>query len=307
MATYAEILLQILAGIDSVPDEYSAAVKRVQDEVFRSILPLLDKMKLDENGAVIANAANYATAAMISEELPNILDRAGMTDAIKNFASGLDEQKALTETLYETIIDDPKFRDLSSMWKASRSRAVNMMGESAVNTYVSEFTTAINNAIGSSSTFTQTISAIRSTTIGNPEIDGILYRYAKQNAKDAFSITNREYSEQINRKYGIVFYRYVGGTKDTTRVWCLDHVGNYYHKSDIEAMASQQWAGKARGTNASTIFTKCGGYNCDHIWSPVPVDKVPVEVLQDAIDRNLVNAADLPKRVLDKLGIEVES
>lgn len=301
MATYAEILADLTARMDSVPEDYILAVNKVQDGVLKRILPLLDNMQLDETGSVLANSNNYAIAAKIEEELPKILKQSGMTDAIKGFATGLDEQRALTESLYETILDSPKFRDLSPMWNASRNLAVDLSGSGVVNTYSTQLNQALNNAIGSSSSFTEVISTVRNTTTGTPELDGVLNRYAKQQSKDAFATTTRKYAEQINKKYGIEFYRYTGGLKDTSREFCEERKGNYYHKKEIEGWAGKDWAGKARNTTEATIFTLVGGYNCGHYLAPVPADKVPVDDLRRAIDKGYVKVEDLPERVRKKL------
>lgn len=305
MATYGEILAKLTGRMDSVPDEYVAAVNRVQDDVLRRILPLLDRMVLDETGAVVANSENYAIAARIEEELPRILRQSGMADAIKNFATGLDEQRALTDSLYETILDSPKFRDLLPMWNASRNMAVDLSGSGVVNVYSSQLTQAVNNAIGSGSSFTEVISTVRNTTTGTAEVDGVLYRYAKQQSKDAFATASRKYAEQVNRKYGIEFYRYTGGLKDTSREFCEERKGKYYHKKEVESWAGSDWAGKARNTNKATIFTLVGGYNCAHYLAPVPIDKVPVEVLRDALDKGFIKEEDLPRRVSEKMGLEM--
>jgi hypothetical protein len=294
--------------MDSVPDAYIAAVNKVQTEAYKRILPLLESLQLDPvTKQVLANAENYAISAQINQQMDAILIQSGMRTAITDFTSSLAEQRALTDTLYRTLLDDPRlsFAEFDAVWAASRAEAIGTVSTGAVGVFRDQVAGALNNSIGSSSTFSQTVSSIRNTVTGNAEVDGALSRYANLYAKDSFAITNRKYAEQVNKAYGIEFYRYSGGNKDTTREFCLERAGHYFHKKEIESWAGKQWAGKKRGTDTNTIFTFLGGWNCNHFLAPVPVDKVPVEVLENAIKKGWVKESELPKRVRGKLGLEV--
>lgn len=49
-----------------------------------------------------------------------------------------------------------------------------------------------------------------------------------------------------------------------SRPFCLERIGKYYKKDDVEKWANLKWAGKRAGTTKSTIFIYAGGYNCRH-------------------------------------------
>lgn len=66
-------------------------------------------------------------------------------------------------------------------------------------------------------------------------------------------------------KAGITKYRYAGGTIDTTRPWCKDHVDETYTEAEINTMWQSSWAGKKSGNP----FIVRGGWNCRHFWVPV--------------------------------------
>jgi len=88
----------------------------------------------------------------------------------------------------------------------------------------------------------------------------------------------REYAFQYKRaqgqilaeKYNVQYFIYQGTEIDTTREFCEARIGNIYSKDEIESWASEDWAGKIKGTNSTNIFQVCGGWNCRHDLMPVP-------------------------------------
>jgi hypothetical protein len=91
------------------------------------------------------------------------------------------------------------------------------------------------------------------------------------------SIIGRERINDVAQELGLEWYRYIGGVIRTTRDFCEERDGGYYHKSEIEEWAGEDWDGKIEGTDADNIFTYCGGYNCRHDLIPVDTDSVPSE------------------------------
>jgi len=302
MASYTDLVRKLASNVDKYPDAFADAIFKVQQRFLDEIIPLLNGFKLDELGNVLATAENYALSAQISERTGVILAETGYTEAMQKFGAGLVEQRAVTNSLYQNVLSNASldFIEFNAMYANASKTALNVIGQGAVTTFQTEFATVLNNAISSSSTFNQVINNIRISTVGNADVDGVLYRYAKQNAKDSFAVTNRAYMEQINNEYGIEFFRYAGSNMDTTRPFCLDRAGQVYHRKTIESWASKSWQGKNRATDKSTIFTLLGGYNCNHVLTPVPLDKVPTDVMQDALDNGWIDLEDLPSRIRGK-------
>ena len=76
---------------------------------------------------------------------------------------------------------------------------------------------------------------------------------------------------------------YAGGELPTTRPFCEERVGKFFHYKEIESWASENWAGKNSETTAQNIYEYLGGWNCQHTLIPVTIEMVPQEV----IDRNI--------------------
>lgn len=316
MASYNEIINKYGQGFDVYPEEFIQAISKVQNKFYREILPLFDNLVI-EDGVILANAENFAIANDIQNRLQTVLSESGYTAALRNMAVGMNEQKALTEALYTLVTDGAaaNFTEFAALYTNSQRTALQLIGEGAVANFSTQFTQALEVSISSSSTFSQLINNIRTVTVGNDEVEGVLERYAKQNAKDSFSVTARVYSNAIAKKYGVEWFRYGGSLMDTSRPFCEERAKKHYHVKEIELWGngtkccglkwpqSGTWAGRNRNTNAETIFTLLGGYNCNHVLEPASVRNVPKEKVLEAIDKGWVKAEDLPQSVRKKLGL----
>jgi len=94
------------------------------------------------------------------------------------------------------------------------------------------------------------------------------------------SVIGRERIADTAKELGLVWYRYIGGVIQTTREFCEERDGEYYHEDEIAEWADEDWDGKIDGTNAENIFSYCGGWNCRHSVIPVHESMVPEEDLK---------------------------
>lgn len=149
--------------------------------------------------------------------------------------------------------------------------------------------------------------------IGAENKDGALVRYTRQIANDGFAISDRSRVSVISESLGGQFYRYVGGTIDTTRCFCEERNGLYFHieevkawgdgditAGDLSASCGYPWAGMNAGTNSGNITSLLGGYNCLHSLIPVSEIEVPREVLLRAINEGYYTPNE---SIRDLLGI----
>jgi len=133
---------------------------------------------------------------------------------------------------------------------------------------------------------------LKQYVIGDNKKGGILERYVKQVHSDSLTQYIANYTEILTVDAGLEFYIYLGNRQGSTRCFCDERAGNYYHRKEIEAWGNGEdlgecdlgggtWAGMIAGTNASNIFTYRGGWNCEHQIVPTLTALVP----QDVIDR----------------------
>jgi hypothetical protein len=87
------------------------------------------------------------------------------------------------------------------------------------------------------------------------------------------------------------FFLYQGRPIKTTREFCAEREGKYWHREEIkqwgrDAAAGDGWDGMVEGTNEQTIFLHLGGWygarnSCRHVLLPVP----RLQVAQEDLDR----------------------
>jgi hypothetical protein len=317
MASYNDIIKRYGQGFDVFPEEFIKSISKVQNKFFAEILPLFDNLVI-ENGVILANAENFAIANDIQNRLQTILSESGYTAAMRNMAIGMNEQKILTEALYTLVTDGAaaNFTEFAALYTNSQRTALQLIGEGAITNFSTQFTQALEVSISSSSTFSQLINNIRTVSVGNSEVEGVLERYAKQNAKDSFSVTARVYSNAIAKKYGVEWFKYGGSLMDSSRPFCVERARKVFHYKEVEMWGngkkccglslpqSGTWAGKNRATNSETIFTLLGGYNCNHVLEPLGIRDVPKNKILEAIEKEWVKVEDLPQSVRRKLGLD---
>ena len=111
-----------------------------------------------------------------------------------------------------------------------------------------------------------------------PRAEDILQRFAR-NMNDLMSIG-----------FQLVWIKYTGGLIETSRDFCIEKDGGYYHVGEVRLWPRQEapWQGMLPATNKYTIFTNAGGYNCRHNFEYVDAKKVPQSVKDRARRKGFV-------------------
>lgn len=111
-----------------------------------------------------------------------------------------------------------------------------------------------------------------------PRAEDILQRFAR-NMNDLMAIG-----------FQLSWIRYVGGLRETSRDFCIERNGKYFHVAEVKLWPRQfgPWDGMLPNTNKFTIFTNAGGYNCFHTFEYVAASKVPQSVKDRARRKGFV-------------------
>lgn len=133
--------------------------------------------------------------------------------------------------------------------------------------------------IASGGRYRDLVQSVSNIVTGGDDSDGAILGNARTAVNDMVSIYERTATEAAATAVGAEFYLYQGRPIDTTRDFCRAREGKYWHKREIEEWGSMEWAGQIPGTNATTIFSLLGGYNCRHLLVPVARRDVPAEDL----------------------------
>lgn len=179
-----------------------------------------------------------------------------------------------------------------------------LLGESLNKPLFSKVESLLVNSVSQNALTTDLFLSMNTLITGGEQRLGALSSYTttNNNIRDEFSTSDREYTQQTADLQNIVWYLYAGGQVRDTRDFCEARDGKYFHKSEVRLWVtakqrgagnpspSTKWQGQRPSTTSSTIFTVCGGYNCNHSLMPVSIFSVPKAV----IERNIRNGNFTP-------------
>lgn len=274
----------LAARVDTIISKTEAALisraKKTQVELFDQMSVLLNKLTLDEQGNIIQNQANRSILAQ-----SNTYFNKGMGEyydslnSLPNTIANITTQNAL---YFETVLESftPSAQYIKSLQTQTVLQAESLLANEGIELALKQpITSILNQNINTSAAYSDLVKQLRTFILGNDQVEGTLLRYSKQIVTDTLFNYNRAMQEAVSANSGLEWIKYVGGVMDTTRPFCAARAGNYYHKTEVEKWASQDWEGKRKGTNSSTIFIYAAGYNCRHQIIYVHESTVPKNVL----------------------------
>lgn len=280
MATLRQLVNDRSDRLARAPEQLVTRVEKLQRGIFQRILGKLDQLKRTPAGAIERTAENLAKAAEITEELKGVLTGSEYLGALAQFAAEFDRAKATNDAILRKTFGEFTPSELSALTLAtSKARAVELLaGATATTGFLEPLRGAIEQAVTAGSSWVETVQQMSRLIGGSADTMGKLAQHVKQVAWDALAVADRSYAEAVATDLGVEWYFYSGTELPTTREFCRDRMGKYWHESEIRAWASLDWDGKMQeSTNSSTIFQNLGGWNCRHILVPVATSSVPAE------------------------------
>lgn len=300
MPTIEKILKAKLSLIENSPKTFVSRVDSVQEQLLKDLLEMVGELDT-ENGLIKATEANFAKIQQISNQLQGVLTQGEYVEATRDIIADMDKTKVLTDSYYKKVVTDyaPETR-LNEIYKANRASSVNtFIGETALNnTYLQPVKDALLSGISNEMPFSELVTNLKTLTVGDAEVEGKLKKYGKQIASTTFSKAERNYTSMVADELQVQFVRYVGGTIDTTRCFCEQRNGKYFHIEEVRAWGDGDlsaggldsscdtgggaWAGMIAGTNRGNIESNLGGWECDHSLVFVSEINVPQSVIDRA-------------------------
>lgn len=275
----------------ALANNFSNSVIKSEREIYLRILELLSTLE-KSGGNIALTESNLKIADLIKDELPKIVRESSYTKAVEDFISGINEQKALTDTYLSTTLSTTVSSTpfASAVFDQTKRNTIDLLINATPETdFLKSLENIIEVAVRSGQSWKETVELVREYAIGKEDA-GKLNQYSKQVAYDAIAINDRAYTSAIADELESEWFLYAGGELPTSRVFCQDRVGRFFHYKEIESWASEDWAGKNDETTEQTIYEYLGGWNCQHTLIPVTIEMVP----QDVIDRNIENGNYTP-------------
>jgi hypothetical protein len=307
--TLKELIEEKNKRLESVPDAFFSSVKKAERDIYLDILEKINKLET-KDGKFILSKKNLLIVEEINDELKEVVLGSDYLKAVKQFASEFDTQMKVNNKYFVKAFKDSFTPSelAEQMIKTSKRNAVASLIGDDLNSFLSPLKDILAESINAGNSFKDTVKAIREFVEGNEDVDGRLSNYAKQIAVDTFAISDREYTGVISDELESEWFVWSGGIIEPvysksgkqiggTRCFCYERNAKYYHYKEIEAWGGGDagvgvekdcgfpWSGMNENTNAQTIWSYAGGYNCQHSIMPVSVFNVP----KDVIERNLSN------------------
>jgi hypothetical protein len=289
-----EIVDKRLERYNSIPDKLVSGVDKAQIQLLKEVEDILATLDITD-GKIALTESNMVKVGKITEDLKKAFYGTDYVESVKSFIQEFPAQAKITNSQYKKMgidvaLDDDKA--LKVLMHGNQTASLDLLSENAVdNILLTPIKQALSQSVTAQASLSETLTTIRTFIGGDETIEGNLARYVKQVAYDSFATSDRSYSQKINDDLNLEWYKYTGGVLDTSRCFCDERNGKYFHKKEIEAWGNGEgdkfgcgypWAGMRKGTNGQTIFNYLGGYNCRHSLIPVMAEVVPPAIIERA-------------------------
>lgn len=314
MPTYEELLKEKIKRLDTIGEKFAGYSKQVQKTMLKNAITKLDSLARDKAGNIIANASNLNKINSIVDTVKVTLEGDEYQSLVSGLLNEMDKQALINDKLLKLQFDeltDNNFDFANALLrKIQATTEVNLLDVSTAN-ISNGLNQYLNTAISGGASYKDVQEYVQDYLIGAEGKDGSLVRYTRQIANDGFAISDRSRIKVVSESFGAEFYRYQGGTIDTTRCFCEERNGKIFHIKEIQAWGDGEitmgelssecgypWAGMNSGTNSGNIMDLLGGYNCLHSLMPVSEIDVPTEVLRRAMEEGFYEPSDTVRELL---------
>lgn len=290
--TPEEIALEKISRLKSVPDVLVAKMQGVEQGAFKRVIEMISSLD-QKDGIILNNEKNLSIINGLDSDLKDVIFNKDYFKSVADYSKQFSIQADITKDYFFTIeknfTDSEKYKQVL---EATQKSAIDLLSEDKfTEALITPLQQSLQSSIINGQSFADTVAVLLNTILGNDQIDGKLLSYVKSVAYDGFAVSDRTYTNVIAVSLGIEFYRYAGGEMKDTRCFCEERHGKYYHKKEIEdwgrgvnvGTCGAKWQGRNTGTNAATIFSFAGGYNCKHSILPVSIKSVPKADIDRAI------------------------
>lgn len=264
---------------------YARQIIGVQDQLYDDLVRILKDLELDAEGYIKQSAVNRKVLKDAQNSFDRIITKSRYNDFIEQHLRVIPTINSLNEEYFTAIAKS--FSSNKNFIKSLQTQTIE-----TVNSYLLQDGLAsqvklplnqiLSQNINSGTSFSGMLKQLRSFIEGEPN-EGKLLSYSKQILKDALFQYSRSFQESVTADLKLDWYLFSGpvvtGGKGSegSRGWCLERKGKFFHRSEIEAWASEEWKGKNPLTTQASIFILVGGYNCVDSLIPVHESIVPEE------------------------------
>jgi hypothetical protein len=283
--------------------DFDEGLASSQVNAYNKLIALMKEISIDSKGLIKRTAANVKVLKGITKALNETLltptYKARVAKYLRAYDTIENEQLLYFKTIKASF-------EASAMLETIKSSTIESVVSSLTEIGLEEYFTKplkeiIYRNISTGGSYAEFQQEIREYIIGTPEVEGRFLKYTRQITNDTISSYNAQYNQSASQDLGLVFYKYLGGKKDTTRAFCEERYGKFFHIEEVKGWGrgerccglswpqNKKWAGMRKGTNENNILIFRGGYLCRHQIIAVSEAIVPETVINRAIQEGYLN------------------
>lgn len=283
--TIDELIKKKVEILENEPEKLGEAAVKSQLYIWEQVQEQIDKFET-KDGRIIVNNKNIRILYKVIDTLKESINNADFQEATKAFVESFDQAASISDRLAKEI--EKGFKP-----NAAQKELVQIAKDNAVSTLIGEglaarltqpFVELLAANVSAGNSLLETRKQLKRFVVGTKDADGRLLANIRTNSGTALAVADRSYSAAVARQVDAQWFRYSGSVIDTTRPFCKERAGKFFHKKEIEKWAGEDWKGEIEGTNSRTIFDFAGGWNCRHSINMVSIKVVPPSVIQRNID-----------------------
>jgi len=283
--TIDELIKKKIEILENEPEKLGEAAVKSQLYIWEQVQEQIDKFETVD-GKIVVNNKNIRILYKVIDTLKESINNTDFQEAMKAFVNSFDEATTISDRLAKEIEKGfkPNKAQKDLVQLAKDNAVATLIGEGLAARLTQPFVELLAANVSAGNSLLETRKQLKKFVLGTKDSDGRLLANVRTNSATALAVADASYSAAVAEQVGAVWFRYAGSVIDTTRPFCKDRAGKYYHKKEIESWADGDWKGEIAGTTSRTIFSFRGGWNCRHSINMLNIRVVPQSVIQRNID-----------------------
>lgn len=282
---------EIIRGIDEAVEKFGNKTPGLE----RRLMELLDNATRElevKNGRILSNVNNLKHINTLRLRLEKLVLNNDYLKQVKEFTQAFDR---VAEVQKEYFAEFNKrytpAQTASVIRQMAMDSTIDSLTESGVAANVTRpIMDMLKTSVISGGSYADLTKKLRESLISNQGKQSILDRHLKTVTMDALNQFSGQHLKVMSDDIGLEWYRYVGGSKTTSREFCAHLVKKeWIHESELPEVIKGNINGHQckiyektglplgliGGTTPSNFIVNRGGYNCGHKLIPIAKEAVP--------------------------------
>lgn len=279
------------------------AARDLQDFINSELIRLINRKRggliTNEAGQVVLTgkdgAENRKRISEIKAVLRNLILGSSKTPsqfekAKQAYISAFLEVEKLQSEYYKANFAKYQKRPVLELTKAAQERTSELISSGLNESLLQPVNSIIDTALSGSSlrdieeSAKKVLTTTFKTTRGRPDVKrrGSFDAYTARLVRDTLNNFSGNVTQAVTASLGLEWIYYSKGEVKSSRDFCKERDGKYFHIDEVRSWAKLNWQGKNPATTESNILALRGGYNCMHTMIPVSISIVPNEEIERA-------------------------